>query len=188
MIVLNFYTPKYYLLSTSLRLILWIRRELVVDHVQTWSCQIIVSCQPLQQWSEVRLHLHSYFLLSHTVNLSITFIFSVLTPVPHTQNRQMFSCLPKPGSRNSSIPHCDNTAPLHLLCSFKPCRSVSFTPACSEHKVESDVCRMSSGSPPGFPHHSSLFTTRHSSVKHPVLLTGPFILKQTHSTHNLCSA
>lgn len=100
----------------------------------------------------------------------------------------MFSCLPKPGSRNSSIPHCDNTAPLHLLCSFKPCRSVSFTPACSEHKVESDVCRMSSGSPPGFPHHSSLFTTRHSSVKHPVLLTGPFILKQTHSTHNLCSA
>lgn len=76
-------------------------------------------------------------------------------------NRQIFSCLSKPCSRNSLILYFPPRHHSLLHVSLVHLKPVSFTLALCEHKLEGDVCRISSGSLPLFPQCRGLFTARH---------------------------
>lgn len=113
--------------------------------------------------TEVRL-LHS-FSSSHSLSVnhflshsSCPSCFLHHTYEIHRQFLACYGCIL--GIPWSSISHPFS---VYLPCSFETCLCVSFTLVCGEHKVEGDVCRMSSGSSPLLPLCPGLFTTSHWS-------------------------
>lgn len=98
-------------------------------------------------------HTHLFRLLRHIQKWTNVFLFA----------KVMFKEFLDPIIPPPPPPSPGIIVPPHLPCLFKTCRQDSFTLSRSEHKVEGDVCRMSSGSLPLFPQCPGLFTTCHYS-------------------------
>lgn len=117
-------------------------------------------------WWAVKTLASLFLRLTRRRPLSFTLLFFVSSPAPHTQHRKkcFLVCQSRvPGIPRPSVsPSASSCLPVSLV-HLKPVGWVSFTLARREHKVEGDVCRTSSGSPPPFPQCPGLFTTRHYS-------------------------